>query len=256
MNTIRQYSSVSGQRQRGISLVEILVALVLGLVLMGGIIQLLIGSKQTYRFYDALSRIQENGRFALEAMARDIRMAGFSPPSSIPLANAIASNGNDITVRWRTSIAPLVIVGRTYSIGPRVGAAGPAFCASAGTSLLLDRNDGAGAQEMIEGVQAMQILYGICTTDADGDGINDSVTFPYPGAASAYVNAATITADNNWDRVCSVRINLLLVSLEDRVVTEPRAVVFPADTATTVAVNDRCLRQAFSKTIAIRNRIP
>ncbi|MDV7393638.1 prepilin-type N-terminal cleavage/methylation domain-containing protein, partial [Arthrospira platensis SPKY1] len=73
---IQQHPSPSARRQRGLSLVEILVALTISLFLVAGVIQLFIGSKQTYRFHDGLSRIQENGRFALEVMARDIRMAG------------------------------------------------------------------------------------------------------------------------------------------------------------------------------------
>ncbi|MBZ0071800.1 MAG: PilW family protein [Gammaproteobacteria bacterium] len=62
--------------QRGVSLVEIMVALVIGLVLTTGIIQLFLGSKQTYRFQDALSRVQENARFAIDALHFDVRMAG------------------------------------------------------------------------------------------------------------------------------------------------------------------------------------
>ncbi|MFN2308476.1 MAG: PilW family protein [Gammaproteobacteria bacterium] len=62
--------------QTGLSLVEIMIAMVIGLILTAGVIQLFIGSKQTYRFQDGLSRTQENARFALEALNSDIRMAG------------------------------------------------------------------------------------------------------------------------------------------------------------------------------------
>jgi len=63
--------------QRGVSLVEIMVALVLGLVLSAGVIQIYVANKQAYRAADATSRIQENARFAMDALTRDIRMAGF-----------------------------------------------------------------------------------------------------------------------------------------------------------------------------------
>ncbi len=65
-------------KQSGLSLIEILVALVISLFLLGGIIQVYMGNKTTYRFSDASSRIQENGRFALDTMAIDARMADFS----------------------------------------------------------------------------------------------------------------------------------------------------------------------------------
>ncbi|MCA1805455.1 MAG: PilW family protein [Xanthomonadaceae bacterium] len=64
------------KRQQGFSLVELMVAMVLGLILSAGIIQLFVGSKQTYRFHDSMSRVQENARFAIDALNYDIRMAG------------------------------------------------------------------------------------------------------------------------------------------------------------------------------------
>ncbi len=64
-------------KQSGLSLVEILVALVISLFLLGGIVQVYLGNKATYRFSDASSRVQENGRFALDQITTDVRMAGF-----------------------------------------------------------------------------------------------------------------------------------------------------------------------------------
>lgn len=65
------------KKQIGLSLVEVLVALVISLFLLGGIIQVYLGNKAAYRFSDATSRIQENGRFALDTITTDVRLAGF-----------------------------------------------------------------------------------------------------------------------------------------------------------------------------------
>jgi type IV pilus assembly protein PilW len=65
------------KHQLGISMVEVLVALVISVFLLGGIIQVYVGNKATYSFTDAISRIQENGRFAMDTMTTDLRMAGF-----------------------------------------------------------------------------------------------------------------------------------------------------------------------------------
>ena len=65
------------KHQHGISLVEVLVALVISLFLLAGIIQVYVGNKSSYTFSNSISRIQENGRYALETMAQDLRMAGF-----------------------------------------------------------------------------------------------------------------------------------------------------------------------------------
>ena len=76
--------------QRGLSLVELMIALVLGLVLSTGVITVFISAKQDYQVQDAISQVQENGRFSLEFLARDIRMAGYSGCSNdMPTANAI-----------------------------------------------------------------------------------------------------------------------------------------------------------------------
>lgn len=70
---------MNGRRpQRGLSLVELLIGITLGLMLTGAIIQLFAGTKATYLSEQSLSRVQETGRFALEFLKRDVRMAGFA----------------------------------------------------------------------------------------------------------------------------------------------------------------------------------
>lgn len=63
--------------QRGFSIVELMVATAVGLALMAGVTHVYVGSKSTYRVQEGLSRVQENGRFALELLGRKIRMAGY-----------------------------------------------------------------------------------------------------------------------------------------------------------------------------------
>ena len=64
-------------KQSGLSLIEVLVAMVISVFLLGGIVQVYVGNKSAYNFSDANARIQENGRFALDTMTTDLRMAGF-----------------------------------------------------------------------------------------------------------------------------------------------------------------------------------
>lgn len=63
--------------QTGFGLIELMIAMTLGLVLLGGIGYVFIGSRGAFRTTDNLSRIQENARYALDVMSRDIRMAGY-----------------------------------------------------------------------------------------------------------------------------------------------------------------------------------
>jgi type IV pilus assembly protein PilW len=65
------------QVQRGVTLIEIMIALVVGLILTGGILQVFASSQQTNRVHEAISRMQETGRMALEVISRDARMADF-----------------------------------------------------------------------------------------------------------------------------------------------------------------------------------
>ncbi|MBL8477360.1 MAG: PilW family protein [Methyloversatilis sp.] len=64
--------------QRGTSLVEVLVTLVLGLVVSAGAIAMVISNREAYRSTEALSRIQESTRTAFELMSRDLRAVGIN----------------------------------------------------------------------------------------------------------------------------------------------------------------------------------
>lgn len=64
------------RRQHGLSLVELMVALLISSLIMIGVVQVFSASRQTYTVDEGMARLQENGRFALDFLARDIRMAG------------------------------------------------------------------------------------------------------------------------------------------------------------------------------------
>lgn len=66
------------RHQYGLSLIETMVAMVLGIVIIGAVITTLVSNKQTYRMSESLSRIQENARFALDTLNYRIRMSGYT----------------------------------------------------------------------------------------------------------------------------------------------------------------------------------
>lgn len=61
----------------GLSIVELMVAIAIGAFLMMGVVSIFVSNKQTYEVNDDLSRLQENARFAVNLISRDIRMAGY-----------------------------------------------------------------------------------------------------------------------------------------------------------------------------------
>lgn len=65
-------------RQRGMTVVEILIASAIGLILLAGAMQIFLSNRQTYALQEASAYVQESGRFGMEFLARDLRMAGFT----------------------------------------------------------------------------------------------------------------------------------------------------------------------------------
>ena len=65
------------RRQRGLTLVELMVALLIGLLLTGGAIQVFLANRVAYAFNESMQRVQENGRFALDTLMFNTRMAGY-----------------------------------------------------------------------------------------------------------------------------------------------------------------------------------
>ena len=63
--------------QKGISLVELMISITIGLILMTGVVQLFLSSRTTFSTQQALARVQESGRLAMEFLSEDIRMAGY-----------------------------------------------------------------------------------------------------------------------------------------------------------------------------------
>jgi len=64
-------------RQRGFSLVELMVAVALLAVLMAGLVELFVSNSRNANATASLSRIQETGRTALQLLTADIRRAGY-----------------------------------------------------------------------------------------------------------------------------------------------------------------------------------
>ena len=63
---------------RGFTLVELMIALTLGLLIVAGVTSLFIGMRASYSFQEGLSRVQENGRFAVQHLSHELRMSGFA----------------------------------------------------------------------------------------------------------------------------------------------------------------------------------
>lgn len=321
--------------QKGLSLVELMVAMLVGLILTAGAIQIFISSRQTYRVQENLSRMQENARFAMEYLRRDIRMADYwgcvrdariglpgstdsniqnnlnisatfdfafdqgirgtdgqgNAPDAITLrgsrdegvrihppfmdiaAAALHTNSNngieqgDILLVTNCSTGTIfqatnanpgqsgTVVHNTGNIvapgnsqkefNQTYGAEASIFKVtstqyfvgdSAGVPALFKQDMNDTPVEIVRGVEDMQITYG---EDTDDDGVPNH-----------FVPAGT--AEFEIDRAVAIRISLLMRSDDNNVTSRPIDYSFNGQTVTP---NDRHLRQVFTSTVAVRNRL-
>ena len=85
-------------KQKGLSLIELMIAITLGLILLTGVMQVFLSSKNVFSSQQALSRVQETGRLAIEFLSRDIRMAGYmgcaTRVAGMQVTNTLKSSAN------------------------------------------------------------------------------------------------------------------------------------------------------------------
>jgi len=87
-------------KQSGFSLVELMIALTLGLIVVGAVTSIFLSSNKSNQTQENMASLQENARFALNRMQTDIRMAGYRGCSGIrgtTPAAAAAERNNIIT---------------------------------------------------------------------------------------------------------------------------------------------------------------
>uniref|UniRef100_UPI0035ADE5BF PilW family protein n=1 Tax=Hylemonella sp. TaxID=2066020 RepID=UPI0035ADE5BF len=72
-------TSSSGQRaQSGLTLVELLVAMALGTAVLVALGSVYVAAKQAYRYQESVGRMTEDGGYALDTIAKHLRMSGFA----------------------------------------------------------------------------------------------------------------------------------------------------------------------------------
>lgn len=244
---------MSLRRQSGMSIVELMVAMLIALFLIGGLIQIFLGNREAFRTQQNLQRLQENARAAASNLAAVIANAGFhADPRDeadmiFPASNrAIEGTGDgsgsadSITVRYQNDGSLRDCLGRVDGSPDAPVMVTNEYSIDASGSLLCRTTSGAvtQTQPLLDGVDAMVIRYGV---DSDG---NDSV--------DQYLFASQL-ASGDWDRVKSVAVSLLLRSDED-VLPEPVSTTYDL-LGTSLTFNDRSARRVVTRIIAINSRL-
>jgi type IV pilus assembly protein PilW len=205
------------RRQQGFTLLELMVAITVGLFLLGALLTVQQTNRSAFVSQNQLAQLQDNQRMAMSILADVVQSAGYFPDPTInvaattfPAAGAFAASqpisgtytaaapGDTLAVRFATASGDGVLncsglantsgattmYVNTFSV---VGVAGnrQLVCTMNGTQYTL-----------ISGVDNFNVVYGVKTNPA---AVGNNV--------SAYLNAAQMTAAN-WQNVVSVMVRL------------------------------------------------
>ena len=245
---------------KGFSLVELLVATLLGLIVSLGVGRAFIGSKEGFTLIQSSSLMQENGRFSMGFIRESVQLAGFKPAGSLSEyvfpVDSIPSGGN-----WQAS---QVIAGTSGSaagqdtmtvryfgysdayvrdcVGGTVAATGyitQHFYVDATNNALMCRINTGAPQVIVEGVERFRVSYGV---DDDLDGATDM-----------YLSADDVQASSLWDRVKVVKVYLIARDLDPINTLEYSRTFTLGDQ--TVTFDDNFVRDMFFTTIELKNRV-
>lgn len=265
-------------KQRGMSLIELMIASFLGLLITIVAMEVLITANRSSLATDGVSQMQESGRFALSFLASQVRETGLNMPNSpneiIPFvtdscnADTCISNTDDADAGDRLAIRWSPPDGRNTDC---TGAATPAgaqvanvfwveednginslycqgYLVNAGNALAQNSP----AQAIVNGIEAMQVLYGVGRNPNTVGYDNDR---RYHDVAQ-YVNADDVVG-SEWDRIYAIRIFLLARSLDgtetDGTLSNADRSYFLADARPYERADSSISRQVFSTTIALSN---
>lgn len=98
------------KQQTGFSVVEMMIAMVIGLSLIAGIVTVFTGGVKSSNFNTAMSSLQASARYALDMIAVDVRMAGYQG----------CSNPEEAALNVNASPAPTTNFGNTAIAGATV----------------------------------------------------------------------------------------------------------------------------------------
>lgn len=276
--------------QAGVTLVELMVSLAIGVILMGGMVQIFATNKNAYRYNNSIAEVQNNGAYALEFVVNQISQIGYVPTwvghqdgdlnsdgvrnrndlevwayaATPPLVGVEGGGGDSDSMVIATFVdptdpAPVDCVGNpAVAPGDFIGPIGLGVAGAAGFGIentLGITTNKAGISvltcngvEVAEGVENMQLLYGVDTADP-----TQPPAFAFDGVVDQYLTFSEITAPNTPLNILSVRVSLLVASNEQTRSAANTKTNNLLDTAIAPAA-DRRLRNVYTATVRLRNR--
>jgi type IV pilus assembly protein PilW len=244
--------------QQGLSLIELMIALVIGLLIIAGVGEVFLSGRASYNLQQRLGDLQENGRFALHFLQQDIRKAGYPKsdftidsfnktlqPAGVcpspPTTAALTCDGGE-TISDQIAVS---YQGTVDCIGQNVNGGAPGVVTNTffieKRRLMCRGNGNSRQQPLVDGIENMQILYGVAAASG--------------GYAVRYIRADELAAED-WAKVVSVRIAVLASTIDTVIGDSPTDLpTFQLLDASGIGPLPAAVRgRVFTTTIEIRNR--
>ena len=212
-------------RQRGYSLIELMVAMVLAVFLLAGLFTIFQGTRHTSTEQTELAQLQDNERLAMTILTDVIQQAGYYPnPATNSQTDALpvdgarfptagqgvsgssnnATQGDNLVVRYATNQSDGVLncVGVSNTAGPNGLVYTQTFQINTSQQLTCQPNTGIAAAPLVNNIVSMTVSYGVNTT---------STATAANCPADTYVPTASMTT-LYWTNVCSAWITLTFVN--------------------------------------------
>lgn len=274
MSTIELVKSPA-QSCAGYSLIELMIASLIGLLLMAGIIQIFISSRATYSSVTAQSQISENGRIGMIMIAGNLRHAGywddvtvsktFAPGQGFELDAALTGIDNEtgdvdvvddtdvITVRFNGAFDG----GMTTCKGDTVNDGQVAIQRLFIRPAQVDENERSSSLVCDTTVYTLNKPSGLLTVPSATERIvliNGIENMQVLYTSSEDGKFRTVRADEvtDWTRIDSVTV-ALLSSTGDTVIGPPRVDNYTLLDETVPPAGDGKPRQVFVQTVQLRN---
>jgi type IV pilus assembly protein PilW len=226
MNTPARRNLVpNGARQRGLTLIELLVSMAIAVFLLGGLLTIVGNTRRTFGAQNLMAQLQDNQRLTMTLIGDVIQEAGYFPDPTTNVSAAVlpvvagtfptagqsitgtyaaATPGDSITVRFATAPNDGVIncIGGTNktAVNPLVYVNAFSIDASGNLICKLTANGVTTQATLVSGIQNLRVLYGVITNPALGN-----------GAVDTYLRADQMTA-TNWTNVVSVQVTVTFVN--------------------------------------------
>ena len=227
--------------QKGVTLVELLVVLVVFSVIVGGIYRVFTAQSRAYSVQDQVVEVQQTTRSAMEVLLRDLRMTGYdndSMHSKITIPTPVAGGDSNITVSYE-------VYDRTVPVPPQIEQDRYFLYTVAyrtvGSELRqqITRTDRNGVQTIqaeetvLENVDSLNFTYGV---DGNEDGVMDDLN------GNGQTDDWILWANVAGRRVVAVRV--ALTARPEPTNQDVQKMVSPRSLVSVVTMRNLCLNRS------------